>query len=168
MSDCRRLFLLTLRLMVQSIELQSVGATSSDAVGGGLPCVSLDGLGRPTCFGEPVSAEWIAIRLCESSRRRETLGELHSLVAFERARVVELPNPDCGSARMLMPEVIAGRTTCARRLYGVGEAAPLRSHRQKFVSRSGASSVYRTVCCMFSWPSQACSARVSRPAFAPA
>src|SRR5262245_35528075 len=41
-----------------------------------------------------------------------------------------------------------------------------RSQRQKFLNRSGASSVYRTVCWMFLWPSQACSARVSWPAFA--
>ena len=38
--------------------------------------------------------------------------------------------------------------------------------RQKSLNRSGASSVYRTVCWMFLWPSQACSARVSWPAFA--
>ena len=41
-------------------------------------------------------------------------------------------------------------------------------HRQKSLNRSGASSVYLTVCWMFLCPSQACSDRVSWPAFAKA
>jgi hypothetical protein len=44
--------------------------------------------------------------------------------------------------------------------------ASIALHRQKFLNRSGASSVYRTVCWMFLCPSQACSARVSWPALA--
>jgi hypothetical protein len=40
--------------------------------------------------------------------------------------------------------------------------------RQKSRKRSGASSVYRTVCSMLRWPSQAWSALVSCPAFASA
>jgi DNA invertase Pin-like site-specific DNA recombinase len=43
---------------------------------------------------------------------------------------------------------------------------PSRFYRQKFLNRSGASSVYRTVCWMFLCPSHACSARVSWPALA--
>jgi len=41
-------------------------------------------------------------------------------------------------------------------------------HRRKSLNRSGASSVYLTVCWMFLCPSQACSDRVSWPAFAKA
>jgi hypothetical protein len=41
-----------------------------------------------------------------------------------------------------------------------------RQSLQNPLNRAGLSSVYRTVCCMFLWPSHSCSARVSCPSLA--
>ena len=72
----------------------------------------------------------------------------------ERTKAAPWPPPSVAASSLAAP----ASPQPARR--------PSRFYRQKFLNRSGANSVYRTVCWMFLWQSLACSARVSLPAFA--